>query len=169
MKPIEQRLPNDDLTRFLRWYLAERPVTQGQVRMIGPITGMTLYRAEQFQVQMFAGTEGLIIPEHSHPNVDSYEVNCGGNLRFSKHGRWPRAPQVAGGVIRIRPGVLHGGYSGPGGGIFMSVQHWLNGVAPTCVTEDYDGPALNEQHHASVPATVLRPLTLRDAASKESA
>lgn len=90
---------------------------------------------------MFAVPEGTIIPEHTNPNVDSIEVYVGGNIRFSHSGKYiyPKEALHArdgplgcasrrGMTIRLRPNDLHGGTFGEGGGLFLSVQHWLNGV-----------------------------------------
>jgi hypothetical protein len=51
------------------------------------------------------------------------------------------ALQVAGARVRIRPGVLHGANVGPKGAAFLSLQHWLEGVAPTSVGLDWEGPS----------------------------
>jgi hypothetical protein len=67
---------------------------------------------------------------------------------------------------------VHGGVVGEGGGVFLSVQHWLNGVKPHCVAADYDGVAMGEDHLAKVvygKASAKRTLTAKDAASLEEA
>ena len=54
----------------------------GAVTRIENVTAILLYRRDQFQVQMFAVPENTIVPEHTHPNVDSIEVYVGGNIMF---------------------------------------------------------------------------------------
>ena len=66
----------------------------------------------------------------------------------------------------------HGAVAGPGGGVFMAVQHWLNGIAPHSVSADYDGVTMGEDHLAKVVsgAAVAKPaLTARDAATRQFA
>jgi hypothetical protein len=65
---------------------------------------------------------------------------------------------------------VHGGVIGEGGGVFLSVQHWLNGVEPHCVAADYSGIALGEDHLAQVvygEVTSKAELTAKDAAALE--
>ena len=149
--------PLDELERFCVSFLEKMTVLgavpfEGAVSKIENVTGILLYRSGQFQVQMFAVPEGTIIPEHTHPNVDSIEVYMGGNIHFSHSGKYSYdgaflipdggplgLAKKRGNLIRVRPNDIHGGVFGKGGGVFLSVQHWLNGVTPHCVAADYDG------------------------------
>ena len=56
----------------------------------------------------------------------------------------------AGQVIRVRPNDLHGGVFGPAGGVFQSVQMWLNGIEPRCVGSDYIGLTMGPKHNSQV-------------------
>ena len=61
-----------------------------------------------------------------------------------------------------------GAVAGPGGGVFMAVQHWLNGR----VSADYDGVTMGEDHLAKVvsgAAVAKAALTARDAATRQFA
>src|SRR5215211_1000667 len=152
----------------------------GAVSKIQDVTAILLYRKDQFQVQMFAVLEGTIIPEHTHPNVDSIEVYVGGNIMFSHSGKYifPKGEVAAltgplgrankrGSTIRVRPNDVHGGVFGDGGGVFLSVQHWLNGVKPHCVSADYNGLTMGDDHLSKVEfgeASAKRELTAKDAA-----
>lgn len=179
----------DELEQFCDWFLKNMPVLgavpfEGAVSKIEDVTGILLYRQGQFQVQMFAVPEGTIIPEHTHPNVDSIEVYVGGNIRFSHSGKYVYSEEELrpkdgplhcafkrGQIIRVRPNDLHGGVFGKGGGVFFSVQHWLNGVTPHCVSADYDGLTMGEHHLSKVvngKAVAKRKLTPKDAASLEA-
>jgi hypothetical protein len=156
----------------------------GAVSKIQDVTAILLYRRDQFQVQMFAVPEGTIIPEHTHPNVDSIEVYVGGKIHFSHSGKyvWPKEAVAMkdgplgvanrrGTQIRVRPNDLHGGVFGAGGGVFLSVQHWLNGVKPHCVAADYTGVTRGDHHLSQVvcgEAEVRPALTEKDAASLEA-
>lgn len=181
-------MSDDPLDRFLADFLSQAPVIgfvplMGAVSTIEGVTAVLLYRQGQFQVQQFIVPPGHVIPEHTHPNVDSYEVYVGGQIKFSHSGRFivsdddlaePNqhgCAKLRGQTIRVRPNDLHGGVFGPAGGVFLSVQHWLNGVAPHCVAADYEGVVMGPDHMAKVVngrPRLKTALTTADAASEES-
>jgi len=153
----------DDLSVFLKYVLKEMPCTwavpkANSVWKIGEVTSTLLYRKAPYQVQMFSVPEGVIIPEHTHPNVDSYEVYLGGHIKFSFEGKYLHSDEelevdesgvckARGHVIRVKPNNKHGAVIGPGGGVFLSVQKWLNGVEPHCVAKDYSGICFSQDHY----------------------
>jgi hypothetical protein len=159
-------MESDDLSIFLQWVLNDLPSLwaipkANSVWRVGEVMSTLLYREAPYQVQMFSVPENTIIPEHTHPNVDSYEVYLGGNIRFSFEGEYVHSKEeletdedglckARGSIIRVRPNNRHGGVFGPGGGVFLSVQKWLNGVQPHCVAMDYVGVCMNEDHYNSV-------------------
>ena len=115
-------------------------------------------RDGQFQVQIFQfesnKSEMYVVPEHTHPNVNSYEVFLSGkgNMFFSHSGKWvyPKHPDIyyykKCRCIRVNNNDLHGAVVKPGvGGKFISVQHWLNGVKPSCVGLDYQGYGVSKK------------------------
>lgn len=180
----------DELKNFADWFLKSVNVLgavpfAGAVDRIENVTSVLMYRKDQFQVQMFIVPEGTVIPEHVHPNVDSLEVYVGGNIRFSHSGKFVSPPEdvvandgplglakVRGQMVRVRPNDIHGGVFGKGGGVFLSIQHWLNGVKPHCVARDYTGMTMGPDHMQKVvfgeahsPETELK---VCDAARHES-
>ena len=179
----------DVLKQFCDQFLQKSPVIgavpfAGAVSKIEDVTAILLYRRDQFQVQMFACPEGTIIPEHAHPNVDSFEVYVGGSIQLSLEGRHVYPPAILfenkgplklasrrGERVRVRPNQIHGATIGAGGAVFLSIQHWLNGIKPHCVAADYDGVAMGEHHLAQVKfgkATTKKKLSAKDAASLEA-
>lgn len=179
----------DVLENFCTTFLNKAPVLgavpfAGAVSKIEDVTAILLYRQDQFQVQMFAVPEGTIIPEHAHPNVDSFEVYVGGNIQLSLDGRHVYPPAILfekqgplklasrrGERVRVRPNQIHGATIGAGGAVFLSIQHWLNGIKPHCVAADYNGVAMGEHHLAQVKfgkATTKKKLSAKDAASLEA-
>ena len=44
------------------------------------------FRNNQYQVQIFSTPPNFFIPEHKHPNVDSFEVYLSGDIDFSLEG-----------------------------------------------------------------------------------
>jgi len=179
----------DQLEGFLHWFLQTMPnlgmiPLHGAVDKIEDVYSVLWYREPPFQVQMFIVPPNYVIPEHTHPNVDSFEVYLGGQIRFSHSGKWVvpadaletegplKTASLRGYTIRVKPDDLHGGTFGPSGGVFLSVQHWLNGVEPHCVAADYDGVVMGPDHLAKVvngDAKLQDNLTAKDAASGEAA
>tara|TARA_B110000977_G_scaffold182306_1_gene243837 strand:+ start:533 stop:1189 length:657 start_codon:yes stop_codon:yes gene_type:complete len=174
-----------DLTRFALDFRARAPVF-GHVPVevvatykIQDVTAVVWYRKGPFQVEMFVVPPNYIIPEHTHPNVASYEMYVGGDISFSHGGRWVSeddlvfvsdASDKRGGLIAVETDDLHGGAFGPSGGVFMSIQKWLNGVEPHSVAHDYDGVVMGGDHLDGVmsgDAKVKVDLTWRDAATLE--
>ena len=169
MKDSTGREFNDALTTFLEWYLEAglkifTPMDDA-VHFVENVVGTTIYRHEQFQVQLFTANPNTIIPEHVHPNVDSYEVALTG-MEFTLQGKiilpmWASDTKCQDSnlsiahysTVRVLPESLHGGRSGPKGGAFMSVQHWLNGVKPTSVGNDWNGGATMCYDHTTQVTT----------------
>ncbi len=154
---------------FCEWALMNLPTIGAiplfdAVHRVEDVWSVTWYRRGQYQIQMFIVPPNYVIPEHTHQNVDSIEVYLGGQIRFSHSGKFV-TPEVMlnepakigtararGARIRVKPGDAHGGVFGPSGGVFMSVQQWLNGVEPHCVAADYSGPTMGPDHFAKVTA-----------------
>ena len=146
---------------------------------IQDVTGVVLYRKGSFQVELFIVPPNYIIPEHTHPNVESYEMYLGGDILFSHSGRWVDdedllrvrgSTDFRGALIKVATDDLHGGVFGPRGGVFMSIQRWLNDVEPHSVAHDYDGVVMGSDHLDGVKAgdaEVKDDLTWRDAARLE--
>jgi len=131
------------------------------------------YRNREFQVQVFLFPPFAVAPEHTHPNVHSYEVGLSGDLWFSHGGKWihPKHPAFhfyrRNRCIRVHNVDLHGAAVGPNGGMFLSVQQWLNGVPPTCVGKDYEGYGVS-QEQTEYDGVKFRELDWTMAASKET-
>jgi quercetin dioxygenase-like cupin family protein len=155
----------DELYAFASAYLAQHPVyagmpAPGQGVKVGGFEGRLVYRSGDFQVQLFAVAPHFIVPAHTHPNVDSFEVYIDGQIKFSHRGQFvfeaaeTVVPADGAGfswrMLRVKPEDLHGAVVGPGGARFLSIQHWLNGVPPDCVANDYSGPAMDTDHFARV-------------------
>lgn len=175
---------NASVEEFFDWFLEYGPKFGGvpllrAVEDVHGVTGIVFFQKGCFQVQLFAMPANYIIPEHTHPNVDSFELYLGGQVMFSHDGKWrtPSENMLASDEdglapsrlkhIRVKPQDKHGGISGPAGAVFLSIQKWINGRPPSCVSKDYDGIALAEAHEADHGELVHKELTWRDAASEE--
>ena len=152
----------DGLSGFAHWYLNSgvsmkfhTPIKNGLLFIEG-VSGIVLYRHRQFQVELFISQPNLVIPEHTHPNIDSFEVALYG-MKFTHSGKIAIThdqafeeqngyPINAYQTIRVKPNDLHGGTASKTGGAFISIQHWLNGVEPTHVSSDWDGKSMGKNH-----------------------
>lgn len=152
----------DVLLSFAAWFLAQ-PMTslrppQFALNYFGEIMGVVLYRREQFQVELFIITPNNHgFPDHCHPNVDALEVALAGKLFFTLEGIRQATDEQVNGVCpdgsalicgnytRVKDGQTHGAKVGKEGGIFLSIQHWKNGVTPTSVGDDWQGEPHGEE------------------------
>ena len=162
---VEAEKSVDILHQFACRFLDANPVSAdmpvyGPQSAVAAVQANLLYRAGEFQVQMFTVPPDYVIPGHTHPNIDSFEVYVSGQIRFSHRGRFVfesletvhgRDPSsYVWRMLRVLPEDLHGAVSGPQGARFISIQRWLNGVLPTCVSADYTGQVLDLEHLAHV-------------------
>lgn len=150
---------HDALSAFMETYFQMNPRAMIPLdhilTFVDGLSGMTVYREGQFQVQLFLVAPLVDIPDHRHPNVDSYEVALTG-MEFRHSGEivlpdeYASAPHTTGFCIRVHPQDLHGGTAGPDGGSFLSVQQWLNGVPPTSVGDDWEGKTMGSKHDSEI-------------------
>lgn len=151
------------LAQFARWVLAQplgslRPPMNATYQYRtggGVVSSVVLHRDGEFQAELFSSvpTEPVgFFPEHRHPNVDSIEVYLSGQIGFTIRGRRlvtdeqlstpaeDGTSRAHGSIVRIRPTDYHGATVGPLGGSFLSIQRWLNGIQPTSIGLDWEGP-----------------------------
>jgi mannose-6-phosphate isomerase-like protein (cupin superfamily) len=129
----------DDLASFKDWWISNRVLntpTISETNFNGSLSGVVLFRDGCYQVQLFIVKPDSVIEPHIHPNVDSFEVFIGGDIRFMCNNEWFEQ-NIIGNSIRVYPNSWHGGEFGSKGGCFLSVQKWLNGVLPTSVGDDW--------------------------------
>jgi hypothetical protein len=130
----------------------------------GLVHTQILYRKERHQVELISCTGAGYFPEHSHPNVESLEVFIAGDINFSLRGHELLSlekldtldddgyQRCFGLRVRVPAGMRHGARVGSSGGMFLSIQHWLNGE-PTSVGLDWQGEShRNIEHGAGLGA-----------------
>ena len=129
------------------------------------------FRNNQYQVQIFSTPSNFIIPEHKHPNVDSFEVYLSGDIDFSLEGSWLSNWDIKDHtfidnlfIVQVEHNAIHGAIFGEGGGRFMSVQHWINEVNPSCVGLDYDGLGVSTKQSEVDKEKFKKNVTVYDAA-----
>ena len=152
----------DDLSYFADWYLNSGDIQRiytpfkNPLLFIEGVSGVVLYRKDNFQVELFICQPNTVIPEHTHPDVDSYELFLYG-MKFTHSGETvidseqaleeiEGMPSYAYQTIRVRPNDPHGGTASKNGGSFISIQKWLNGVEPTHVSSNWDGDTMGNKH-----------------------
>lgn len=148
------------LREFLDWYMQHSNVLPQSpydgLTFVGNGPALALFREGPFQVQLFLCVPNTLIPKHSHPHVESFEINVSGDVDFYVENK-PTYPEGAGSLERnglprlwgygayVGAGVIHHAVIGPKGGAFLSVQKWLQGT-PTSVDEDWEGSAMTAAH-----------------------
>lgn len=115
--------------------------------------GMTLFELKPFRVQLFLFRSEVLIPDHRHPDVESYEVYVAGDMELTKNGvpQTVREAVIAqfngvclsnGGMIRIPANSIHGGWINSicSGGAFLSIQYWLKNFSDGSVANNWSAP-----------------------------
>ncbi len=158
---------DDELSRFATWYLSQspnlpvKPPMDKALHIVEGLHAVVLWRQERFQVELISCSSGIVIPPHSHPNVDSYEVNLNGAVDFFIGDRRTIPLSVLnrqegihcawyGLAVRVRPGVIHRADFGAEGGVFMSIQHWPEGLEMASVGCDWDGNKTMGPTHSTI-------------------
>jgi len=163
MAAFEEIDPNqDELSHFADWYLnsgdIERIYTPVKVPLlfVEKVTSVVLYRRDNFQVELITCLPDTVIPEHKHPDVDSYELFLYG-MKFTHSGEvvindeqaleeTDGMPAFAYHTIRVRTNDPHGATASKNGGCFLSIQNWLHDVEPTHVGNNWDGDTMGANH-----------------------
>ena len=148
--------PETDLEKYLKWVVnnvsfSPWSVIKNNLSFADGVIGFVLHREGQFQTQLFIVEPNVVIPDHIHPNVDSFEVAIHG-MTFRHSGKTILTPEndSVGDSIYVHRNDWHGGCSCGDGGCFMSVQKWLNDVPPTSVGNDWGGDTMGPQHDSKI-------------------
>ena len=136
------------LRKFAVWWLRNKPfkvpATDG-IRYYEDVSGITLFREGQFQVQMFIVKPNCASPRHAHPHIDSIEYGLYGDDTFDSDRNFRLH-----GLICIGPGEFHTAAARERGGAFISIQKWQDGHTPTSVELDWVGASLDSSHAAQI-------------------
>lgn len=140
---VEECLKTEDpLLAFAAWYttwlngnLRFCPMYYVKQTKLG--MGMTMFEMKPFRVELFLFRPQIEIPEHIHPDVESYEVYIAGDMELTKDSipqtkrefvkpNENRICMSNGGMIRIPAESVHGGWTSgiDTGGAFLSIQFW---------------------------------------------
>ena len=144
------------LEHFVDSWLADTPVRPGAnayANVAGNV-GLTLYKDDRFQVQLWTFPPGASVAEHTHPDVDSWLVRVSGKFRLTVNGKLVTGADAEKASWRgmrtwrahIGAGDTHGVEVGPAGGSFLSISERLDGTPPVSVHLAWDGPPLDEKH-----------------------
>ena len=146
--------PETDLEIYLKVFFDTKPVLfppDNNLTFMDGFVGYTIDRHNQFQTQLFIGQPNAPVPDHIHPNVNSFEVAIYG-MTFRHSGKIIGTPETMqpGSAIYVAHNDWHGGVASPNGGCFLSVQEWLNDVTPTSVERDWDGETMGSLHDSII-------------------
>ena len=162
----------DRLSQFADWYLSKlpdmpvKPPALASIAVVEGVSGVVLWREDDLQVQMFVCEPNTVIPAHTHPDVDSYEVHLTGGIDFYVDGKLALPHKAAtkikkdgtmkcyGWATRVRQNMAHSGKVGEQGAAFLSIQHWLNGVKPSSVGDNWHGHTMGNRHNQSIKAAL---------------
>jgi hypothetical protein len=155
------RFEGDTLEGFLAWFLDHGPSIAAPpvdgFWFDPTIWGVTLLRQAPFQAQLYIVPPGTRLPEHAHPNTDTFEVHTNGDMRFYVEGQPVIPPDHLldqrfgvsrwwGRAVRVRENVRHHLEVGATGAAFVSVQHFKDGVMRRSVGEDWAGDPASRVH-----------------------
>lgn len=152
----------DPLKSFAHWYIKQvldkktLPINTiyDNVTSVADCMGVVLYRMPPFQVQMFLCKKNQKSPEHTHPDIDSYELYFGGDMSFTKNGKTTtKKPEELldgtssawGWFLRVNRDDLHEAVSGDKHASFLSIQYW-RGVFPSSVERNWKGQKFTDNH-----------------------
>ena len=144
---INKDILNFSLEEFVEYWMKEKPFTplvEG-LNYVDNVSGVTLYRNYPFQVELFITKPNTIIPPHTHPNVDSYEVWVSGDIDFMRKGKWYNHPHENP-KIRVKHNNIHAAKTGPIGGSFLSIQKWLDDVPSGFIGNNWNDNKHNTQY-----------------------
>jgi hypothetical protein len=123
---------------------------------LNSVSGLTLYRQGDLQVQLFIFPPRSRVPPHVHPNMDSFEVYVGGEPFFDidgydsseMHGKLGNFDDLRDKKsfynklflksFRVTENTVHHAEFGKKGGAFLSIQCWKNGTKPTSPADDWE-------------------------------
>ena len=144
-----------DLHQFTNWWWrAGQPMRppEDPFRMAPATQGLVLFRYAQFQVEQITLLAGWEVPAHCHPNVRTYECHIVGTghawlwdhaTGYQSHGEWRKIPYATKKNrptkfkrLLIEAGQAHKGVADTVN-VVLSFQHWLNGVAPSFIADDW--------------------------------
>jgi len=140
----------DPLRKFAHWYIKSLvsknylPVNTiyNNVNIVSNCYGVTLFRNPPFQVQLWLCKSNEISPDHNHPDVDSYEVDFGGDIIFSKNGKTIKdrpeelkdlKSSAWGWFMRINAEDKHEAIINRVNSSFLSIQYWKNNIPVTSI------------------------------------
>lgn len=156
----------DDLHAFAESFLGWCPIANFSAGNgldlgldFGGVQTSVLQADGRFQVEAVMVGPNVVIPDHTHPNVDTIEYPLAGLLRLTLDGidLFPNAGddvyalcarRVA---VRIDRDQIHGGKAGPGGALFLSIQRW-DTLARGHVGRDWRGATVSPAHEALAKA-----------------
>jgi hypothetical protein len=154
----------DPLKAFAHWYIKKiitdkvLPIDTiyNNVNIVSNCYGVVLFKQYPFQVQLWLCKSNEMSPEHTHPDVDTYEVYFGGDIIFTKNGKVvKKRPQELpnfkssawGWFSRINANDKHQALINGTNSSFLSIQYWKNNIPATSIEKNWKGNRFGENHN----------------------
>lgn len=148
-----------NIREYADWITHESP-TWGMIPWLGnnvvngsdKFMSVIWHRKGQFQTELYIVAPNYILASHSHPFIDDMVIRLGGQIIGASLGQWGSRLQdksydaVKGMSVNgkddslldpnrlqrfyTKPGNTHGAIFGPGGGCFLTCQHWKDELKP---------------------------------------
>lgn len=124
----------------------------------GGNVGITLYRDDRFQVQVWTLPPESVVTEHKHPNIDTWLVRVAGKIALRINGRWIPLHEMERTewlgmrtwMQRVQPGDLHEVTVGKPGGSFLAISERTDGQPPVSVHRAWEGAPLDTDHQSVI-------------------
>jgi hypothetical protein len=134
----------DNVIEFAEWYLenkmAIRILNNQEIFVTDISTSWIMFRHGRFQAEMYLLPKNLFdTPRHSHPNIDVATIaisNAGDNDR-NKFWGLPRA---------LAAGDWHNNITNGRGALFITCEHWKDGVEMTSAAVNWNGKLCGPLH-----------------------
>jgi hypothetical protein len=153
---------------FAEWYMRKgfpiRPPFKDPVYVTDISYSYVLYRAGQYQAELYLIKPNHDTPDHSHPGVESIIMIWGGDLNTRIDGQLVEYPStynsqnMGDGTSnlfgacskKLTDKETHAVITGPKGGALLSLEKWPNGIVPTSVTVRWQGNTLGKDHDQTI-------------------
>jgi hypothetical protein len=134
----------DNVIKFAEWYLenkmAIRILDNQEIFVTDISTSWIMFRHGRFQAEMYLLPSNLPdTPRHSHPNIDvaTISISYAGDKARNKVWGLPRA---------LAAGNSHDSMTKGQGALFITCEHWKDGVEMTSAAVNWNGKLCGPVH-----------------------
>jgi len=139
----------DSLDEFIEWYMTSgmpfmMPIGS-EVYRTENATSIIMFRQGRYQVELYVNDPLSIVSEHAHPDMDLIIIPVGRMYENGWSHAWGRTSEL------LKAGDTHdGNFNNPKGTVFLTFEHWKEGVEMTSASANWSGPTVGTQHDALI-------------------